>query len=117
MVTVCAELVAAGAVKVAELPLPAMVPALAVQVTPSLFLSFVTVAVRVTVFAASTVAVAGVTARVTGLELPPQPAMLTTVKSVKANQHEAALTLRPDETSLLQNMKASKKDSRTVSRG
>jgi hypothetical protein len=53
-------------------------PPLCVHVTPSLFLSLATVAVSVSVFAGSTVAVVDDKATLTGLELlPPQPARLT----------------------------------------
>jgi hypothetical protein len=48
-------------------------PPLTLHVTPSLFLSLVTVAVSVTVSVASTVDAEAVTATLGGLELPPQP--------------------------------------------
>jgi hypothetical protein len=49
-------------------------PPLTDQVTPSLFLSFSTEAVRVAVSVGSTVEAEAVTVRLTGFELPPQPA-------------------------------------------
>ena len=75
IVAVCAELVAAGAVKVAEVAeVFDSVPApLTLQVTPTLFLSFVTVAVRVMESAPSTFIADAVTATLMGLEPPPQP--------------------------------------------
>lgn len=75
MVTVCDELVAAGAVKVAELVVVLeSVPLLVLQVTPALFLSWATVAVSVAVSPPSTVAAEGVTVMLMGFEMPPQPA-------------------------------------------
>jgi len=76
-VTVNAELEAGGAMYVAELLVDPdrAPPPLTVQVTPALFLSFATVAVRLTELVASTVLVAGLTVTL-GLALePPQPDM------------------------------------------
>lgn len=79
--TVKAELEAAGAVYVALLVVPEMVPPpLTDQLTPALFLSFVTTADSVIEFVASTVVDGALTETLTGLdtleewELPPQPA-------------------------------------------
>jgi hypothetical protein len=98
MVTVCAVLVAAGAVYVAEVVVVARVPPpLRVQVTPALFLSLVTVAVSVTVFAGSTVVAADDTATLTGWELlPPHP-----------DRYTAKKTTTQDSTSLFMNIDAS----------
>jgi hypothetical protein len=77
-VTVCAELVAAGRVIVAELVVVFdRVPAFVLQVTPAAFLSLVTDAVKASESVPSTVAVDGdtVTGPTAGDELPPQPAV------------------------------------------
>jgi hypothetical protein len=80
-VIVCAELPAAGAVKVAPVAVWCeSVPPLTLHVTPSLLVSFATVAVRVSVSAASTVVADAVTATVTAA-LPPQPEMLKAAKN------------------------------------
>jgi hypothetical protein len=73
-VTVCAALVAAGVVKVAEVVVvfERVPPPLTVQVTPSELLSLVTTAVSVTVSAPSTVVTDAVTATL-GVAWPPQP--------------------------------------------
>ena len=112
MVTVCAALVAAGAVKVAPvvevlLRTPAT---LDVHVTPSgvlpVLLSLVTAAVSVTVWAAvapsepSAVAVAGVTVKLMGAELPPQPDRLKAAIIVITNRQTTALIRRPERTKL-----------------
>jgi hypothetical protein len=74
MVTDCGELVAAGAVKVADVVVVFdRVPALALQVTPAALRSLVTVAVSVTVSVPSTVVADAVTATLGEGELPPQP--------------------------------------------
>jgi hypothetical protein len=98
-VTVCGELVAAGAVKVAEVVvvLERAPPPLTVHVTPSgvlpVFLSLVTVAVSVTVSVASTVVAEATTATLGGLELPPHP-----------NRLKAATIATPERTSLFKNI-------------
>lgn len=79
-VIVCAELVAAGAVRVTPLVLELeRVPALVAHVTPAAFLSLVTVADSVVVSVPSTVAADDVTATDTValelLEPPPHPVM------------------------------------------
>jgi hypothetical protein len=96
-VTVCAELVAAGSVIVAEVVVVFdRVPALVLQLTPAAFLSFVTVAVRVVVSVPSTVVAAAVTVTlgvggVAGDELPPQPAVNSTDnKDVRIPRHNTA---------------------------
>jgi hypothetical protein len=73
MVIVCCELVAAGAVKVAEdvVVFDSVPPPLTLQFTPAAFLSFVTVTLTVVVFAPSTVGEAAVTEMLSGAELPP----------------------------------------------
>jgi hypothetical protein len=82
-------------------------PPLTVHVTPSLFVSFVTVAVRVSVSVPSTVVADAVTATVFGAELPPQPEMLKAATIVIANRPIAALILRPERTNILRNTDAS----------
>jgi hypothetical protein len=68
-VTVKAELEAAGAVYVALLAVPEIVPPpLTDQLTPALFLSFVTTADSVAVFVASTVVDEALTETLMGLE-------------------------------------------------
>ncbi len=68
-VTVKAELEAAGAVYVALLVVPEIVPPpLTDQLTPALFLSFVSTAESVTVFVASTVVDEALTETLMGLE-------------------------------------------------
>jgi hypothetical protein len=96
-VAVCTELVAAGAVKIAEEVVLARLPApLCVQVTPALFGSLATVAVSVTLFAGSTVAAVGDTVTLTGLELlPPQP-----------DRHTPRTTATLVNTSLFENINA-----------
>jgi len=72
----CAELVAAGVVKVVEVVVePDRVPALVVQFTPAEFLSFATTAVIVVVSVPSTVFAAAVTVTLIGWVLAPQPAI------------------------------------------
>lgn len=90
IVTVCEELVAAGAVNVAEVVVSLdKVPALALQVTPAEFLSWLTVAVRVVVSVPSTVLAAAVTATLGELEPPVQPVMKPSVVAVKTNMTKA----------------------------
>ena len=84
IVTVCAEPVAAGAVKVAEVVvLFDRVPAVVLQLTPWLFTSLATVAVRVMESAPSTVVDEALTLTLDGPELPPQ-AVRKIAKMVKA---------------------------------
>jgi hypothetical protein len=97
-VTLSEDAEAAGAVNVA----PVVVvfdrapPPLMVHVTPSLPLSFVTVAVRVAVSVASTVDADDVTATLTGLELPPQPARKPVIKR-QESANKATLNFRVNE--------------------
>jgi hypothetical protein len=65
-------------------------PLVTAQLTPALFLSLVTVAVRVTESAPSTVIDAAVIEMLIGLELPPQP-----------ERHNAAVTAKAEKTILL----------------
>lgn len=103
-VTVCAELVAEGAVKVAPVALWFdSVPPVTLQVTPSLFLSFVTEAVMVSVSAASTVVADAVIETLTAA-LPPQPEMLNDAKNVITKRATSALILRPDRTEPIRSM-------------
>lgn len=87
MVADCEELVAAGAVYVAELVVVFdKVPSpLKVHLTPPEFLSWVTAAVSVVVSLPSTVLAAAVTATLIGLELPPHPVKAAS----KANKDNA----------------------------
>ena len=75
MVTVCAEAVAAGAVKVAEVVVvfDRVPPPLTDQLTPAAFLSFVTAAVRVTESVPSTDVADGVMAMLIEAAEPPHP--------------------------------------------
>jgi hypothetical protein len=86
----CAELVAAGAVYVAELvvSLDSDPPPLTLQVTPALFLSLAIVAVSVVVSVPSTVVAAAVTVTLRGFEYPPQPvsAALTSMANVTTEE-------------------------------
>jgi hypothetical protein len=94
IVTDCAELVAAGAVKVApevEVLVKEVEGApLTLQVTPSgvlpVVLSLVTVALSVNVSVPSTVDTDAVTVTPTGLELPPQPARSDDTAKVTASR-------------------------------
>jgi hypothetical protein len=81
-VTVWLDEVAAGSFNVAEVTVwPERVPAVALHVTPPLFLSLVTVAVRVIELPPSAVVAEAVIETLTGAELPPQ----------LANQHETRI--------------------------
>jgi hypothetical protein len=103
-VIVCAELVATGAVKVAPVAVWCdNVPPLTLHVTPSLFVSFVTVAVRVSVSAASTVVADAVTETVAAA-LPPQPEMLKAAKNAITKRPTSALILKPDRTDPFRHM-------------
>jgi hypothetical protein len=88
IVIVCGALVAAGAVYVAEVVVvfdnvpPPLVTA---QVTPALFWSLVTVPVRVTLSAPSTVEDEAVIAMLMDLELPPQPEKHTAAHAASAS--------------------------------
>jgi hypothetical protein len=94
IVTDCAELVAAGAVKVApevEVLVKEVEDApLTLQVTPSevlpVVLSLVTVALSVNVSVPSTADADAVTETLTGLELPPQPARSNATAKVIASR-------------------------------
>ena len=98
IVTVCAELVAAGAVKVAPVAVSFdSFPLVVVQVTPSPFESFVTEAVIVSVSPASTVVNDAVMVTPT-VALPPQPEKLKPANNVIAKRHRDTLILRPDRT-------------------
>jgi len=98
MVTVCDELVAAGAVKVTPVALwLESVPPVVLQLTPSLFLSFVTEAVMVSVSAASTVVTDAVMETPT-VGLPPQPEMVKDAMKAMVRRQRIALILRPDRT-------------------
>jgi hypothetical protein len=101
MVIVCCELVAAGAVKVAEdVVEPDRVPALAFQVTPADFRSLATVALRVmesvpsTLFALAATETAP-TAATAGEPPPPQPVKVTRkTKKTKVEAIDSEETLR-----------------------
>jgi hypothetical protein len=93
-VAVCAELVAAGAVKVAPVVdvLESVPPPLTVQVTPALFRSLVTVADSVVESVPSTVVADAVTATLT-FACPPQP--------IRLNAHTIVITSRPIDALIL----------------
>jgi hypothetical protein len=87
IVAVCAELVAAGAVKVAALEVwldNAPAP-LNDHFTPALFLSWATVAVKLTESLPSTVVDVAVMVTPSGAELPPQPVMATIALKIPAH--------------------------------
>jgi hypothetical protein len=72
-------------------------PLVMLQLTPALFLSWLTVAVRVTVSAPSTVDDEAVIATLMGLELPPQPERHTTTLAAIAAKTIFLYTNAPDE--------------------
>jgi hypothetical protein len=86
MVIVCAEVVAVGAVKVAEVVVSLeSVPALTLQVTPALFLSLATVAMSVIAFVPSTEDAEAFIVT-TGEELPPHPARNDAIAKMTARK-------------------------------
>jgi hypothetical protein len=84
----CGELVAAGAVNVADVVVVFdRVPAEAVQATPAVLRSFVTVAVRVVVSVPSTVVAAAVTVTGPSEAEPPQPESHNTNETERIPAH------------------------------
>jgi hypothetical protein len=107
-VTVNAELEAAGAVYVADVDVwpDSVPPPLTLHVTPSPFLSFVTIAVSVTLSVASTIVAEAVTATLGELE-PPPPCELAPPPPPQPDRQRAATIVRPGRTSFFQNIDAS----------
>jgi hypothetical protein len=97
-VTVIAELVAAGAVKVAEVfvSLDSAPPPLTAHVTPSLFLSFCKVAVKVVLSFPSSLEAAAVTVTLIGFELPPQPERPVIIANASRSPHKGICVRSPD---------------------
>jgi len=76
-------------------------PPLTVQVTPALFLSFVTAAVSVTESVASTVVADAVTATLAGCEPPPQPTSNANKIPDKANPAKEKADVRTRSRNIL----------------
>jgi hypothetical protein len=115
-VTVCAVLVAAGAVYVAEVVVvfDRAPPPLTLHDTPSVPLSLATVADSVTVSVPSTVVTEAVTATVGAFELPPQPDRVKVATKAITNAKNDRLVLRPEGTILLLSINASKNCNKSV---